>query len=119
MTAEVLVLRREAEHTLAELAELAAGVLERAGAERAVAFGSYVRGTADGYADLDLVVVLPTDLPPLERGTLLGDLYEALPVPLDLLVCTPEEFEEGMKRRTGVFAAIAEEGVTIYARCAS
>jgi len=115
-TGEVEVFRAEAGHTLDELARLARGPLEAAGAERAVAFGSYARGSADGYSDLDLVVVLDTDRPFLERWKLLRDLLDALPVPVDLLVYTPEEYRRGVAERRGVFSAIAEEGVTIHAR---
>lgn len=103
---------------LAEIARLAAGPLAAAGAERAVAFGSFARGTADGYSDLDLVVVLATDLPLPERGRLLGDLLDALPVPVDLLVYTPEEFTRGMVRGMDLFHTLSEEGVTLYERAA-
>jgi predicted nucleotidyltransferase len=113
---EVIVLRAPARATLDELARRAEPVLRRAGALRAVAFGSFARGAADGYSDLDLAVVLRTDRPRLERGELLKDLFDALPVSLDLLVYTPEEFALGMKERMGVFDAIAREGVTIYER---
>jgi predicted nucleotidyltransferase len=111
---EVVILRRPARATLDELASLARGPLAAAGAVRAVAFGSWARGTADGYSDLDLVVVLDTDLPFVERGGLLGSLIDALPVGVDLLVYTPQEFERGLRSRRGVFDAIAREGVTIY-----
>ena len=113
---EVVVLRRPARTTLEELARLARASLEAAGAERAVAFGSWARGTADGYSDLDLAVVLRTDLPFVERGRLLGALVDALPVGVDLLVYTPEEFARGLRSRRGVFDAIAREGVTIHER---
>jgi len=113
---EVTILRAPARHSLEELARLARKPLEAAGAERAVAFGSWARGSPDGYSDLDLAVVLETDLPRLERGRLLGDLVEALPVGVDLLVFTPEEFERGLRNRAGVFDAIARDGVTLYAR---
>ncbi|MEN8160830.1 MAG: nucleotidyltransferase domain-containing protein [Myxococcota bacterium] len=116
MGEEVIVLRAPARHTLEELARIAGAPLRAAGAERAVVFGSWARGTADGYSDLDLAVVLRTELPPLERGGLLKELVAALPVAVDLLVYTPEEFALGMERRLGVFEAIAREGVTIHAR---
>ena len=116
---EVIVLRKAAEHTLDELARMAAGPLAASGAERAVAFGSWAAGTADGYSDLDLAVVLETDLPRVERGRLLARLIEALPVAVDLLVYTPEEFARGLAGAVGVFEAIAREGVTIYARSAA
>jgi predicted nucleotidyltransferase len=116
MQAEVTVLQSPATHTLAGLARIAAEPLRRSGAERAIAFGSYARGTADGYSDLDLVVVLRTDLPPAERWPLLRELLDALPVSVDLLVYTPEEFALGMERRIGIFDAIVREGVVLYAR---
>jgi predicted nucleotidyltransferase len=114
--ASVTVLRRPAAASLAELAARLRAPLEAIGCERAVAFGSYARGTADGYADLDLVLVLPTDLPPLERGQLVRPVVEALPLAVDLLITTPEEYRRGLERGHGVFDAIAREGVTIYER---
>ncbi len=116
MSAEVTVVQAPAGYTLTELARIAAGPLRRAGAERAVAFGSYARGSADGYSDLDLAVVLRTDRPASERWPLLRELLDELPVSVDLLVYTPEEFELGMEQGLGVFDAIAREGVLLYAR---
>jgi predicted nucleotidyltransferase len=118
MAEEVIVLKAPARCSLQELARIAAGPLEAAGAERAVVFGSFARGGADAWSDLDLAVVLDTDLPQLERRCLLRELVDALPVPVDLLVYTPEEFARGLEERYGVFDAIAREGVTIYARAA-
>lgn len=113
---EVLILREPAAHSLEELAETAAEPLRRAGAERAVAFGSYARGEADAYSDLDLVVVIPTELPRLSRGSLVAELIEALPVATDPIVLTPAECEQGMEQGIGIFDGILREGVTIYER---
>jgi predicted nucleotidyltransferase len=115
MADEVTILRAPARWTLAELAAMAAGPLRRAGALRAVAFGSYARGTADAYSDLDLAVVLDTAQAPLERPRRLRELLDALPVPVDLLVFTPEELARGLEGRRGIFASIAATGVPFYA----
>ena len=116
MSEEVVVLRAPARFTLAELADLARPALEAADVERAIVFGSWARGTADGYSDLDLAVVMETDLPPLDRGALLADLVRSLPVGVDLLVYPPEEFARGVAGGFGIIDAIAREGVTIHAR---
>ena len=114
MEGSVTIVRRPAEWSLADLAQLAAGPLEAAGAERAVAFGSYARGVADAWSDLDLAVVLDTDLARIERGSLLADLHDAMPVPLDVLVFTPSEFARGVAAGLDLFAAMAAEGKTIF-----
>lgn len=110
------VVQAPARWTLKELRERLGPALARASALRAVVFGSHARGTADGFSDLDLVVVLETDLPRFERPRLLDDLYRAAPMGLDLLVLTPAEFEDGLHRRMGIFDGIAREGVTLYER---
>ncbi|MGH7551248.1 MAG: nucleotidyltransferase domain-containing protein [Gemmatimonadota bacterium] len=113
---EVAILRRDASLELRDVAQLLAGPLEEGEAIRAVVFGSYATGTADGYSDLDLVVVLDTDRPFLERGALLPRIFEAVPAGIDLLIYTPREFARGMQERMGIFDSIAREGITIYER---
>ena len=115
MTASgVTILREVAPCALDELRRLAEPLLRNAGAGRALVFGSWARGEADGFSDLDLVVVMETDRPRAERGLDLSrQLDAALPVVVDLLVYTPAEFVAGEARRLGVFDALAREGVEI------
>jgi len=112
MSDEVTILRAPARFTLDELAERLRGPLEAAGAERAIVFGSWARGKADGFSDLDLVVVLQTDLPRVERGKLLAGVLDASPIPVDLLVYTPEEFERGMSKPSLESQYVRRRGVT-------
>jgi uncharacterized protein len=112
----VIVVRAPRRYALDDLAARARPALAAAGAERAVVFGSWARGTADGYSDLDLAVVIDTELPRIERWRLLAGVLDALPLAVDLLVFTPAEWAEGLRRGLGVFDAIAREGVTIHAR---
>lgn len=117
MGQELVVVQAPAPCSLAEITARILPVLEVAGAERAVVFGSWARGTADGFSDLDLAVVLRTDLPPIERPRLLDGVHRALPgIGVDLVVYTPEEWQQGLARGLDLFDSIAREGVTIHAR---
>ncbi len=62
------------------------------GVRRVSLFGSYARGRADLFTDLDVLVVRETDESFVVRHR---SLYRALALPVDLdLICyTPEEFE--------------------------
>jgi predicted nucleotidyltransferase len=113
---DVAILKGESPWTLDDLASRLRGPLERAGAVRGVVFGSYARGTADAFSDLDLVVVLETDAPRFERARLLDEVYRAVPMGLDLLVYTPEELARGCDSGLGIFDRITREGVTVYER---
>ena len=72
-------------------------------------FGSYARGRRDLFTDLDVLVVMDTQMGFLER---LRFLYStlALPVDVDILCYTPEEFE-AMKEHGPLKGIISEEQV--------
>ena len=111
---DVTVIEAPPPCSLDELGRRAAPVLRAAGVRRALVFGSWARGEADGFSDLDLIVVMDTDLPRMERGgELLSRLDESLPVVVDLLVYTPAEFAAGTARGFGVFDALARDGVEL------
>ncbi len=98
--------RRERAEKLASEAERITGVLAERGATLVVAFGSFARDDVGIASDLDMIAVMESDLPFIER---LDVLYRAISpaVGLDLLVYTPEEFEH-MRERAFVRHALAE-----------
>lgn len=59
--------------------------------EAAYLFGSYVQGLASAWSDIDILIVMPTTIPFIERSRIFDNLYE-LGLPVDILVYTPEEF---------------------------
>jgi predicted nucleotidyltransferase len=63
-------------------------------------FGSYARGRRDLFTDLDILVVMETSEPILER---LSRLYRLLDpgVDMDLIVWTPSEYERMRLRPFG------------------
>ena len=87
--------------------------LPRLNVEKAVLFGSSAREETGAGSDIDLLIVMDTELPFLERLTA---LYKSLnpQVALDLLVYTPEEMARLAERP--FFREILREGVVLYAK---
>ena len=111
---EVTVISAPAPCTFEEMRRRAAPMLREAGVKRAIVFGSWARGEADGFSDLDLAVVMDTDLPRPERAlALTRELDRALPMVVDLLVYTPDEFAACEADGFGVFHLLRREGVDI------
>ena len=75
---------------LAELAPL----LRTHGATAAYLFGSHARGTADAYSDVDVIVVAPSTRPFVERFKDYLPAIAGAGIGVDLLVYTPEEFDQ-------------------------
>lgn len=103
------LLEREAllEQELARIVE----ALREAGAQLIVLFGSVARGEIGPWSDLDLIVVLDSDLPFIKR---LGWLYERIQprVGLDLLAYTSQEF--AIVRERPLIRQALREGEVLY-----
>jgi predicted nucleotidyltransferase len=81
---------------------------------KVIVFGSWARGHADEYSDLDVVVIQETDKRFLDR---LEDMAITTPgMGVDLLVYTPREVEEMQARGNSFIESVLAEGVTVYAR---
>ena len=112
---EVTVISAPAPCTFEEMCRRTGPVLRKAGVKRAVVFGSWARGEADGFSDLDMAVVMDTDLPPTARAlALTRELDQALPMVVDLLVYTPDEYASLEADGFGVFDLLRREGVKIF-----
>ncbi len=72
-------------------------------------FGSLARGDARDHSDIDLIVVKETEKRLLDR---LDEFYDDAREAMDVLVYTPQEFEE-MKERPFVKRAL-KEGKILY-----
>jgi predicted nucleotidyltransferase len=81
-------------------------LLVEGGATLVVAFGSFARADVGLASDLDLIAVMDSDLPFINR---LERLYSEMKpeVGLDLLVYTPSEFE-WMRERAFIRDALSE-----------
>ena len=83
--------------------------------ERIIVFGSMATGEIREWSDLDVVVVMETELPFLERLRLILRLVWPK-VALDLFVYTPAEWAEIRCSRPFVREEIATKGTVVYER---
>ena len=74
-------------YTIPELCAIVSPLAQRYGAERVYLFGSYARGDAHDDSDIDLRIDIG-DIHGLQFAYLLGDLVDALKVPVDLISTT-------------------------------
>ena len=102
------------------VAETLPGVVERIAVEldpkRIVLFGSYAAGTPGPDSDVDLLVVLDTDAPRVERYLMVSRLVEPRPFPLDVIVKTPAELQEALGKGDVLIRDIQAHGVVLYER---
>lgn len=68
-------------------------LLSEHGAKAAYVVGSWARGEADDWSDVDVVIVAPSNRPAVERFKDYLPAILASPRAVDLFVYTPEEFE--------------------------
>ncbi|WP_018085973.1 nucleotidyltransferase domain-containing protein [Desulfurispora thermophila] len=90
--------------------------LQEMGANKIILFGSYARGQAGLCSDLDIFVVMHTDLPFIERT---AHIYQQISprTATDILVYTPEEWQQ-MQNRPFIQEAL-KEAIVLYEKTPS
>lgn len=87
-------------------------LLRRHHARAAYIVGSWARGEADAWSDVDVLIVAPSSRPAVERFKDYLPAILASPRPVELFVYTPEEFER-MLREERPFLVHALEGAKL------
>ena len=91
-------------------------IIQKLSPEKIILFGSYVSGTETNDSDLDLLVIMHTNLRPAERQRMVSRLFYPREIPLDIIVKTPEEIEQVHNRVDPFLHAVLSEGIILYAR---
>jgi predicted nucleotidyltransferase len=84
--------------------------------EKIIIFGSHARGQASRHSDLDIMVIKDTDAGQFDRIREVSELVRPRPLPLDILVKTPEEIEHRLEIGDYFIREIMDEGVVAYER---
>jgi len=91
-------------------------IVDRFDPERFILFGSAARGNATPDSDVDLLVVMPVEGSRREKAVEIGVAVNDIPVPKDIIVTTPEDFEWRKEIPGTIERPTAREGRTVYAR---
>jgi predicted nucleotidyltransferase len=80
--------------------------------EKLLLFGSQAKNKARPSSDIDLCVVLPTN----NRRRLLADMYYTIQTekPLDIILYTPEQWDDNVSDATSFAHVINTEGIVLY-----
>lgn len=97
----------------ADIDRLVGRLVAHADPHQVIVFGSYAKGRATAASDLDLLVVLDTDLPSWRRAAALEPVLCTL-LPVDLHVHTPEEVREQSRDRFSFLANVLATGRVAY-----
>ena len=90
-------------------------LIEHERPDKIIVFGSYSTGQVREWSDLDMVIVKETEARFLDRSRQVLLLLKPK-VGLDVLVYTPQEFEQLSRERAFVRREIVDKGKVIYER---
>ncbi len=82
--------------------------------EKIILFGSYAKGEEKEDSDLDILVVKNTKERFFDRTRAVRKVLQPQIVPMDILVYTPEEFEQKKNELNHIVYIINKEGRVFY-----
>ncbi len=98
------------------LREIIRRIVDRFDPEQIILFGSHARGDAGPQSDLDLLVILPVSGSKREKRIEIRLALRDIPVPLDILVATPDEARRQRDIPGTLVRPALREGEVLYAR---
>ncbi|MFH1259171.1 MAG: nucleotidyltransferase domain-containing protein [Elusimicrobiota bacterium] len=82
--------------------------------QKIILFGSYAWGKPNNDSDIDLFLIMDSNLRRDERAVQVSDLFPDRTFPLDIIVYTPEEVEMSLKRDNPFTREILTKGRVLY-----
>ena len=89
-------------------------IVEHFHPQRIILFGSHARGDARRDSDLDLCVVMETSERPAKRRFEVASIFRGRHWPMDIVVYTPQEYEEWRHVKGFLVYEIDAEGKVLY-----
>jgi predicted nucleotidyltransferase len=99
--------------TLRDIQKIVQQIVAYCHPQKVILFGSYAHGTPTADSDVDLLVIMETEEPPLHAAARIAATIDH-PCALDILVRRPADLEASLARQ-GVFATeVLTTGVVLY-----
>jgi predicted nucleotidyltransferase len=96
------------------LKEALGKIIDNFNPEKIILFGSYAYGRPTKDSDIDLMVIMDTDMKPYERALPIRKALKYLGTPKDIIVRTPQEFERFKDIVGTIIYTAAHKGKIIY-----
>ena len=100
----------------AEIGDIVEKIVGSFSPEKIILFGSYASGHITPDSDLDLLVMMDTNLPPAERQRQISRLLRPRRFPMDIIVKNPGEIQKSRRRVDPFMNEILDKGIVLYAR---
>ena len=110
------MLRTKKKSVKAGIREMVKRIVKQFHPEKIILFGSHARGDAGPDSDVDLLVVMPVEGSKFEKMVEIGVALHGIPIPTDVIVTTPEDFEWRSKAVGTIEYPAAREGKVLYER---
>ena len=106
------------EKTQKIIEEMVQRIIEIFHPEKVILFGSHARGEAGPQSDIDLLVVMRVEGSMRRKANEIDRALVDREIPLDLIVVTPEQFEQESLLAGTIVRPAVQEGKVLYERAA-
>jgi len=86
--------------------------------EKIILFGSRARGQGGPDSDADLLIVMPVNGSKRQQAVQMDLALEGIPIPIDLVVVTPEEVQKYRDAVGTIIHEAVQDGKVLYERAA-
>lgn len=86
--------------------------------DKIILFGSQSRGQGGPDSDADLLVIMPVDGSKRQQAVQIDLALEGIPIPIDLIVVTPDEVKKYRHAMGTIIGEAVREGKVLYERAA-
>ena len=100
------------------LREVVARIATRFDPDKIILFGSAARGQGGPDSDADLLIVMTVDGSKRQQAVQIDLALEGIPIPIDLIVVTPDEVEKYRETPGTIIREAVQEGKVLYERAA-